>query len=53
MVATSAVGDSEQKGTAGYLLLEDGSRYDGRAFGSKKCSSGEVGMYTHGLILLK
>ena len=32
-----------QMGTAAYLLLEDGSRYDGKAFGAKQCSSGEVG----------
>ena len=32
-----------QMGTTAYLLLEDGSRYDGVAFGAKQCSSGEVG----------
>ena len=36
-----------QMGTSAYLLLEDGSRYDGKAFGAKKCSSGEVGTSNH------
>lgn len=48
MVASSdalAAAAASTASVPAYLLLEDGTRYDGKAFGAKKCSSGEVGKW--------